>query len=123
MAVAPTSALTSAPPVALNAAPADNVIYIDIRVPADAEVWIEGQRMSQKGAVRYFESPPVNPGVEYVYHIRAYGQDVDEVRDATVHPGSKVAIDFTKRARETAPPPKPKAPPTPPQPKAGVDGV
>ena len=104
-------------PVALTFPPADNVIYVDIRVPADAEVWVEDQRMSQRGAVRYFESPPVTPSVEYVYHVRArwkeQGQDVDEVREATVHAGSKVANDFTRRTREKLPQPTPK-------PKVGV---
>jgi uncharacterized protein (TIGR03000 family) len=116
--VASTYGALATAPVALTAPPADNVIYVDIRVPADAEVWVEGQRMSQKGAVRLFESPPVTPGIEYVYHMRAHwkeqGQDVDEVREATVHAGSKVAIDFTKRTREIAPPPAPK-------PKAGIE--
>jgi uncharacterized protein (TIGR03000 family) len=73
--------------------------------------------MTQKGLVRFFESPPVAPGVEYVYHFRAHwkeaGQDIDEVREATVYAGSKVGIDFNKRAREKVPPPVPK-------PKAGV---
>jgi uncharacterized protein (TIGR03000 family) len=86
-------------------------------VPADAEVWFEGHKTAQKGPVRFFESPPVTPGIEYVYHIRARwkenGQDVDEVREATVYAGSKVGIDFTKRQREKVPPP-------PPKPKEGV---
>jgi uncharacterized protein (TIGR03000 family) len=88
-----------------------------VQVPPDADVWVEGQKMTQKGLVRFFESPPITPGLEYVYHIRAHwkeaGQDIDEVREATVYAGSKVGIDFTRRAREKVPPPVPK-------PKAGL---
>src|SRR5262249_17979435 len=90
-----------------------NAVYIQVQVPADAEVWVEGQKMIQKGPVRFFESPPVTPGVEYVYHFRAHwkdsGQDVDEVREVSVYAGSKVGVDFTRRTREKVPPPKPKA--------------
>lgn len=105
------AALATAPGAA-TAPPDDNAVYIRVQVPADAEVWIEGQKMAQQGPVRFFESPPVTPGVAYVYHIRAHwkelGQDVDEIREATVYAGSKVGIDFTRRTREKAPLPKPK---------------
>jgi uncharacterized protein (TIGR03000 family) len=110
------SSLATVPGVA--PAPLDeNAVYIRVQVPPDAEVWVEGQKMTLKGPVRFFESPPVTPGIEYVYHIRAHwkegGQDIDEVREATVYAGSKVGIDFTRRAREKVPPPVPK-------PKAGA---
>jgi uncharacterized protein (TIGR03000 family) len=105
------------PPVGAPAPLDDNAVYIRVQVPADAEVWVEGQKMTQTGPVRFFESPPVTPGIEYVYHIRAHwkegGQEIDEVRQATVYAGSKVGIDFTKRRREKVPPP-------PPKPKEGV---
>jgi uncharacterized protein (TIGR03000 family) len=105
------SSLGTAPGAA--AAPLDeNAVYIRVQVPPDADVWFEGQKTVQKGPVRFFESPPVTPGIKYVYHIRAHwkegGQDIDEVREATVYAGSKVGIDFTRRAREKVPPPVPK---------------
>ena len=105
-------------PAAPPAPPLDeNAVYIRVQVPADADVWVEGQQMTQKGPVRFFESPPLTPGMAYVYHIRAHwkedGHDVDEVRKATVYAGSKVGLDFTRRTREKVPPPVPK-------PKEGV---
>src|SRR5262249_8299730 len=114
-------ASTYSSPATYPAAPTapldDNAVYIRVQVPPDAEVWIEGQKMTQKGPFALSASPPVTPGSPYVYHIRAPwkedGQDIDEVREATVYAGSKVGIDFTRRAREKAPPPVPK-------PKAGV---
>jgi uncharacterized protein (TIGR03000 family) len=82
-------------------------------VPADAEVWVEGQKTTETGAVRLFESPPVTPGHKYLYRIRARwtdnGHPADEVRDITVFPGSNVDVDFTKKKKERVPAPRPAA--------------
>jgi uncharacterized protein (TIGR03000 family) len=87
-----------------------NAVFIRVQVPADAEVWLEGEKTAQTGRVRFFESPPVTPGRKYVYHIRARwnedGQVADEVREATVYAGSRVIADFTRRQSEKVPPPR-----------------
>jgi uncharacterized protein (TIGR03000 family) len=97
-------------PAALSATPDPNAIFIRVQVPADAEVWLEGQKTAQTGRVRFFESPPVAPGRKYVYHIRARWNDgghiADEVREATVSAGAYVIADFTQRQWEKAPPPR-----------------
>ena len=81
-----------------------------MQVPADAEVWLEGQKTGQTGKVRFFEYPPVAPGRKYVYHIRARwndgGQVAYEVREATVSAGAYVITDFTQRQWEKEPPPR-----------------
>ena len=102
--------LATAPGV--SAPPADNVIYIRVLVPPDAEVWFEGQKTTVTGPVRFFESPPVAPGIKYAYHIRARwtqdGRVVDETREYTVYAGTKLGVDFTQRKSEKIPPPKAK---------------
>jgi len=84
-----------------------------VQVPAVAEVGFEDQKTTQKGPVRFFESPPVAPGRKYVYHIRARwmdnGREVDQTREVNVYAGDKFSIDFTKTQREMVPPPKPKS--------------
>lgn len=50
--------------------PAD-VAHIDLRVPADAQLWVQGVRMRQAGPLRLFETPELRPGQEYDYRIRA----------------------------------------------------
>ena len=71
----------------------------------------KGQKTSQAGPVRFFESPPVAPGREYVYHIRARwnqnGHEVQQVRDVNVYAGDKFSVDFTKMERLPLPKPKP----------------
>jgi uncharacterized protein (TIGR03000 family) len=96
----------------VSALPNDSAIYVRVLVPPEAEVWFEGQKTTQKGLVRYFESPPVAPGLKYAYHIRARwtrdGREVDETREFTVYAGTKLSVDFTQRDREKIPAPKAK---------------
>jgi uncharacterized protein (TIGR03000 family) len=102
--------LATAPPAAI-APPNENAIYIRVQVPADAEVWFEDQLTTQKGPVRFFESPTLTPGRKYVYHIKARwtenGRVVEQTREYPVYAGDKFATDFTKQ-KEIAPPPPPK---------------
>jgi len=44
-------------------------------VPAGAEVWIEGAKMSQRGPARIFVSPPLEPGKNFSYEIVARWND------------------------------------------------
>jgi uncharacterized protein (TIGR03000 family) len=89
----------------------EDAVYVRVQVPPDAEVWFEGQETTQKGPVRFFESPSLAPGRQYVYHIRARwnenGHEVDQTREAPVYAGDKFSIDFTKMKNETPPKPRP----------------
>ena len=49
----------------------DNAAMMEIRVPANAEVWVEGDKTSQTGAVRHFVSPTLQTGKTFTYDIRA----------------------------------------------------
>jgi uncharacterized protein (TIGR03000 family) len=77
----------------------DNDVHIQVDVPSpDAQVWFEGTPTQQKGTVREFESPPLTPGQNYTYHIRARwtenGQVRDQTRNVVVQAGQHVAVDF-----------------------------
>ena len=75
-------------------------MYIRVQVPPDAEVWFEGEKATQQGAVRFFESPSLTPGRKFVYHIKARwmedGRPVEQSREVSVFAGDKFSIDFTK---------------------------
>lgn len=47
-----------------------------VRVPEDAAVYLEGQKMQSTGPLRHYVSPPLRPGVQYTYTVR-----VDAARD------------------------------------------
>jgi uncharacterized protein (TIGR03000 family) len=93
-------------PPADSSAAADNTVRINVRVPPDAEVWVEGQATRQAGPVREFASPPITPGRDYTYEIRARwregDREVTRARDLTVRAGDAVSVDFTRRAAAPA---------------------
>jgi len=77
----------------------DNDVHVRVAVPSpDAEVWFEGVPTQQKGTMREFESPPLTPGQNYTYHVRARwmenGQPRDQTRSIVVQAGQHVNVDF-----------------------------
>ena len=74
---------------------------LEVRVPANAELWVEGGKTSQNGAMRSFISPELQPGKAFTYTIRAHwvsptGQLVDETRQVKVQAGRQTMVDFLK---------------------------
>jgi uncharacterized protein (TIGR03000 family) len=96
--------VASSPPAGLTAgaaAPAPtgpSPVEIEVWVPADAAIWFDGARTTQTGTVRQFVSPPVTPGHDYTYVVRATwqenGREVTQSRRITVHAGDQVSIAF-----------------------------
>jgi uncharacterized protein (TIGR03000 family) len=70
----------------------------EVFVPGGAEVWLEGKKTEQTGEVRCFISPPLTPGEDYLYTIKARwqegGKDVEQVQKVVVHPGSRLNVRF-----------------------------
>jgi uncharacterized protein (TIGR03000 family) len=79
-------------------------VQITVQVPAGAEVWVEGAKTQQTGAVRHFESPRLEAGQKYRYTIRARwkedGRTKDETRQVPVYAGDRVTVDFTERMKD-----------------------
>ena len=78
-----------------NAAPA----MLEVRVPANAKLWVEDGKTHQDGAVRSFISPELQPGKAFTYTIRAHwisttGEVVDETRQVKVLAGRRTMVDF-----------------------------
>lgn len=78
-------------------------VVVRVRVPADAEVWFENTKTRQIGTDRMFESPPLPPGGDFIYEVRASwsldGQPVTQTRKVVVHGGQEVNVDFTSPSR------------------------
>src|SRR6516162_9024399 len=65
------------------------IVRLTVHVPAGAEIWVEGEKTKQTGSSRLFYSPPIVPGKNYVYEIRAMwtaadGKVVDRARKVKV---------------------------------------
>jgi heterogeneous nuclear ribonucleoprotein F/H len=72
-----------------NVGPAEgDKARLHVALPADAELWLNGQRMQRKGAERDYITPPLQTGLTYAYQVRARwtqdGQPVEEAIEVKV---------------------------------------
>jgi uncharacterized protein (TIGR03000 family) len=71
-------------------------VRVNLRLPSDAKVWLEGSQTNQTGTNRSFESPPLAFGPEYAYQIRIQwkqdGKDVTQTRQIKVHAGDVINL-------------------------------
>jgi uncharacterized protein (TIGR03000 family) len=76
---------------------------IVVRLPADATLTVDDSSTRSTGDVRTFISPPLEPGREYTYTLRAVetrdGKKLERKRDVKVRAGqtSEVKIDFAEQ--------------------------
>lgn len=88
-------------PGGLRPGPASgSCLILSVKVPQPAaEVFVDGQKTTQTGTDRIFESPPLVEGQTYRYTVTARwierGQIVEMTKDVTGTPGEVVRIDFT----------------------------
>jgi uncharacterized protein (TIGR03000 family) len=78
--------------------PLDFKAHIQVKVPADAEVWFNGQKTTAKGPVREFRSPELDAGYEYSYEVRARwqegGKERERTRKVSIYPGAHLTVEF-----------------------------
>jgi uncharacterized protein (TIGR03000 family) len=78
----------------------DNSAHITLQVPAGAEVWFDGKTTKQTGPIRHFNSPPLQPGKNYVYGIRVRwtkdGKSVEETRRVNVQANDRLSLDLAR---------------------------
>jgi uncharacterized protein (TIGR03000 family) len=100
--------------------------YLRVRLPADAQLLVDGTRTKQRGPERLFESPPLPQGRRFFYILKATwkenGKEVNREERARVRAGQETVIDFlqpTTKEENTVPEATPKkegaTPETPPK--------
>jgi uncharacterized protein (TIGR03000 family) len=76
-----------------------SVVVLVAHLPEDAALWVEGVPTGAKGRTRYFESPPLPPGKEYRYAVKAAwredGRWVTQTREVLVRAGEVHALYLT----------------------------
>lgn len=97
-------------------APGVNTARFTVRVPDDAQLWIDNVQTQLTGPVRVMTTPSLQPGQGYYYVLRAQwndnGRPVTQERTARFRAGDDVTVDFTRPDPTAAPPPaNPTAPP------------
>src|SRR5262249_29481946 len=85
------------------AKPEGKKITLEVRLPADAKLEIEGKMTKQTGPVRRFVSPPVVEveGQKYIYTLKATwkgenGAEEVVLRQVEVKPGTETKVDLHK---------------------------
>jgi uncharacterized protein (TIGR03000 family) len=84
-------------------APATAPVTIDVLVPENAELWIEGKKMSQTTTQRKFISPPLETGRSFNYEFRIRfkedGREQTKSRSLDVFAGEHYTVDFVNRPK------------------------
>lgn len=84
-------------------APAGTVL-LNVRTPAQAQVWIEGDKTQQSGQFRQFVSPPLEQGKTYSYQVKAEwtenGRKITRNRKVMVHAGEAIDIDLLRPTQQ-----------------------
>jgi len=91
------------PPPSDRPPPPDNAGHLQLIVPDNAEVVIDGVKTTQTGKTREFVSPALTPGSRYVYKVTvrytdANGKVVEDPRDIRFQANDWFTIDFTRPA-------------------------
>jgi uncharacterized protein (TIGR03000 family) len=78
----------------------DGAAVIEVKLPFDAELRVDGMPTEQLGTDRAFRSPPLERGSKYVYEVRASwvenGKVIQQTQEVTVRSGDRVQIAFPK---------------------------
>jgi uncharacterized protein (TIGR03000 family) len=73
-------------------------VRINVSVPASAQIWFDDARTTQMGEFRHFFSPPLAPGRDYSYEVKATwtqdGKPTTQTRHVTVHAGDVITLSF-----------------------------
>lgn len=97
----PSLPATDAP--ATNPTRSANAAYLQLIVPRNAEVLVDGGKTTQQGSIREFVSPPLDPEKSFTYTIAVHdtdanGKPIEENRSIRVHANDQLRIDFTQPA-------------------------
>lgn len=82
---------------------------IKLKVPENATIWFENQKMSQSGAQRIFQSPGLEAKKTYYYKVKvawptggsSVAKDFVSEQEVAVRAGETTIIDFTALASHT----------------------
>jgi uncharacterized protein (TIGR03000 family) len=87
------------PPETGYGQPNNNTASVEVKVPANAELWFDGQKTNQSGSDRHFVTPALCPGKTFNYEVRAtwtdaQGQQVTRTRDVQVQANQSTIVNF-----------------------------
>lgn len=76
----------------------ENAALIDMRVPANAEVWFSGEKTKSTGEFRSFVTPSLEKDRKFAYELRVRwmenGKPVEKVEKLPVRAGARLNLHF-----------------------------
>jgi uncharacterized protein (TIGR03000 family) len=98
-----------------GAAVASTQMALDIRVPANAEVWVNDSKIPQTGTLRTFTADNLTAGQTSSYKIKAQwtgegGKKVTRERTIDSRPGQRMTVDLTRMSSQRSSPEQIKEP-------------
>ena len=101
-----TITITVSPRMAEVPADKTNLAVVMAYVPENALVWFNDEPTRQRGVLREYESPPLQAGKKYIYHVRIVwfedGHWVSETKEVPVSVGEMTCLYLSKPAAITA---------------------
>ena len=90
------------PIVAPAAAVDPNAANLEVRLPENATLWIQGQQAKETGAVRHFVSPPLANDQTFTYDLHANwtdanGKTIERTKKVEVKAGAWIGVDFNRQ--------------------------
>lgn len=77
--------------------------HVEIKLPANAELWFDGNKMTQTGPERRFMTPPLELNHVYSYDVQAKwtenGKEVSKSQKLLIRAGQQVAVSFLPTAK------------------------
>jgi uncharacterized protein (TIGR03000 family) len=84
--------------------PPEDPASLEVKVPDNATVWIDGRKTQQTGSVRLFNTPPLSTSGVYTYDVRAAwtdssGTQVVRTQSVSVSPKQRATVDFVDASK------------------------
>jgi uncharacterized protein (TIGR03000 family) len=92
-------------------------LSFEVRLPAEAQLVIDGYQTRSTGAVRRYASPPVSVGKTYTYHLVATHKGKTVKRSIVLRPHETLVVDLEREFNAAPPPEKEKPGPDKEKPK------
>jgi uncharacterized protein (TIGR03000 family) len=77
---------------------ADQPVILELRVPAEAEIWFNGEKTTQRGTDRVFRTPLLPAGKTFQYEVKVRwsreGKAEEQTKTIPVRAGEQVRLTF-----------------------------
>ncbi len=95
-----TITITVSPQMAETPRERADIATVMAYVPENAQIWFDGEPTRQRGVLREYESPPLQAGRKYTYHVRIVwfegGHWVSETKEVPVAVGEMTCLYLSK---------------------------